>query len=76
MSRALFACPRSGCYAVVDRLIEIRVTIGLSITDPQFVCSVCLEEITRDVEITNGALILERTGRERPDVARRSRVTS
>lgn len=39
------ACPRRGCYRVVDRLNYVMVSVGLIDSPPAWVCDECLEEL-------------------------------
>lgn len=46
MNAPLFACPRTGCYAVVPRLTEISVSDITSLTWSEFyICDECLAEL-------------------------------
>jgi len=41
----LRACPREGCYRVVERLTYLRVSRGLEDFDPFWCCDECLADL-------------------------------
>lgn len=38
------ACPRRGCYRVVDRLTAVEISVGLLDRGLEWVCDECLSE--------------------------------
>lgn len=58
------ACPRRGCYRVVDRLSAVEISVGLLDRGLEWVCDECLREYQDRAAADRAVVVRVIDGRE------------